>query len=595
MLRKCAYLSLFVLLLLSELFAESRARIVRISQAEGDVAIDRGEGEGLVRAFANMPVVEGLRLWTRTDGRAEVEFEDGSTLRLAPDTQIEFQQLHLDDRGDKVSHINVNEGTVYANVKDHNHDQFVLASGPQQIGLKHSSRFRLVADRDQLSVAVFRGELEVERNGGEHVKVKKNETLAMDVADPDRYYLSKGITETAFDSWDREREEQVATLEQQYAGGGTPTNYSGNYYGYSDLAYYGGWSTIPGYGQCWRPWNVGFGWDPFAYGAWVFYPGFGYTWVSSYPWGWTPFRFGSWIHPGGRGWWWRPGPRIVNITNINISNPPAGFVPPRPPVVTNGPAVAVVNGGGQALPANPRTAWMPRPGGGLRPVDEDRRNVIPGKRAFGNDDVEALRGRQTGVPGVSNISPARTATQAGPASAPGARPDDVATRTTIDRGERIHTRDRDYNGVDYRTRPGASMGASSGGSFMGGSAGSTAAPTPSATIPQNPPDADVRERPIGRGGVDAMDRGRAMPMPAPMPSPVQSAPQASPAPAMRPSAPPAAAPAMRPSAPAAAPRSAPSSRSSGGASPRASSFSPGRMSAPAGHGSSGSHGGGHSR
>jgi hypothetical protein len=552
MLRKCACLSLFVLLLISGLFAESRARIVRISHIEGDVAIDRGEGEGFVRAFANMPVMEGLRLWTRAEGAAEVEFEDGSTLRLVPDTLLEFQQLHLDDRGDKISHIDVHQGTVYANVKDHNHDQFVLTSGPHQIALKHSSRFRLVADQDQLSVAVFRGELDVQRDGGQQVKVKKNETLAMDVTDPERYYLSKGITESAFDSWDRDREEQVATLQQQYTEG-TPTNYSGNYYGYSDLAYYGGWSTIPGYGLCWQPYGIGSGWNPFGYGAWVAYPGYGYTWVSSYPWGWTPFRFGSWIFSGGRGWFWRPGPRIVNFTNVNVFNPPHGFVPPRPPVVTSGPAVAVVNGGGEAHPANPREAWMPRPGGGIRPVDEDRRNLIPGKRVFGNEDLKALREQGSpGIAGVSNISPRTTTSQAGPAGTPPARPgDDVVTRSTVDRGERIHTRDRDYNRVDYRTRAGALIGASSGGSFM------------------NPA------------------RGAAMPM---------STPQASPIP---PSAmsPPTAGPMVRPSAPAPtiapASRSAPAAHPSGG-SPRGSGFSSGR-SAPAGHASSGSHGGGHSR
>jgi hypothetical protein len=567
------------MLFLSALFAEeSRARIVRISYVEGDVVIDRGEGQGFVRAFANMPVVEGLRLWTRSDARGEVEFEDGSTLRLVPDTLLNFQQLHLDDRGNKISRIDVQQGTVYGNVKDHNHDQFALTTGAQQITLRHSSRFRLVADKDQLSVAVFRGELEVERNGGQSVKVKKNETLAMDVVDPERYYLSKGITEAGFDSWDREREEQTAAIEQQYTNG-TPASYGGYSYGYSDLAYYGGWSTLPGYGRCWRPWNVGFGWNPFGSGAWVFYPGFGYVWVSSFPWGWTPFRFGSWIHAGGTGWWWRPGPRIVNITNINIFNPPRGFVPPRPPVVTNGPAVAVVSGGGAPRPVNPRDAWMPRPGG-VRVVDEDRRNVIPGRRVFGNEDLEALRGREPGSAPISNMSPAGAKTQSGPA-APGDRPGDAVTRTTIDRGERIHTRDRDYNSVDYRTRPGATPSASpaaSGEGFMSPAGTNVSpAPTPSATVPQDRAvDADVRERPmrpIG-GGMDAGDRGRGASMrPAPA-APMQSAPQASPAPAPRPSAPPAAAP---------APRSAPAPRPSGGASPRASSFASPRTSAPAMH------------
>jgi hypothetical protein len=246
-----------------------------------------------------------------------------------------------------------------------------------------------------------------------------------------------------------------------------------------------------------------------------------------------------------------------------------------------------VSGGGAPRPANPRDAWMPRPGG-VRVVDEDRRNVIPGRRVFGNEDLEAMRGREPGSAPVSNISPAGAKTQsAGPAPTPGARPGDAVTRTTIDRGERIHTRDRDYNGVDYRAPKGAPT--PSGEAFVGATGTTNVAPSPTsnARIPQDRPDSDVRERPmrpIG-GGMDAVDRGRGGPIgSAPMP-PAQSAPQASPAPAARPSAPPASAPAPRaapapsPAAPAARP--APSPHPSGGASPRASSFAAPRTSAPA--------------
>src|SRR5436305_8663618 len=87
--------TLFALLSLSVVsaFADSQARIVRLSYIEGDVQIDRGDGHGFNHAFLNMPVIEGTRLWTRNDGRVEVEFEDGSTARLTPDTIMEFQRL----------------------------------------------------------------------------------------------------------------------------------------------------------------------------------------------------------------------------------------------------------------------------------------------------------------------------------------------------------------------------------------------------------------------------------------------------------------------------------------------------------------------
>jgi hypothetical protein len=67
------------------------------------------------RAFLNLPITQGVKLQTKNDGRAEVEFEDGSTLRITPDTAIEFPQLSLRDSGAKVSAVHLQEGTAYVN------------------------------------------------------------------------------------------------------------------------------------------------------------------------------------------------------------------------------------------------------------------------------------------------------------------------------------------------------------------------------------------------------------------------------------------------------------------------------------------------
>src|SRR5690349_13634986 len=64
----------------------SRVRIVRLSFMEGGVQIDTGKG--LENATLNVPVTEGSRLLTSADGWAEVQFEDGSTVRVAPGTQL---------------------------------------------------------------------------------------------------------------------------------------------------------------------------------------------------------------------------------------------------------------------------------------------------------------------------------------------------------------------------------------------------------------------------------------------------------------------------------------------------------------------------
>jgi len=80
-------------------FADSQVRVVRLSEVQGDVKIDRNLGQGYEKAFLNLPITQGVKLQTKNDGRAEVEFEDGSTLRITPDTVIEFPQLFLHDSG----------------------------------------------------------------------------------------------------------------------------------------------------------------------------------------------------------------------------------------------------------------------------------------------------------------------------------------------------------------------------------------------------------------------------------------------------------------------------------------------------------------
>lgn len=447
MVHQCAWLLLVLLCALPAL-ADSKVRIVRVSYVEGDVELDRGDGQGFIRAFQNMPVIEGVRLWTRADARAEIEFEDGGTLRLVPDSLVNFEELRIGNSGEKITRVDVQQGTLYADLKDHDHDQLAFVFAQQELMLRHSSRFRLDIDKEQLKVAVFRGELELQRQNAERVKIKKNETLAIDMNEPDRYYLSKGIVEEPHDYWDREREEQRVEAENRARS--RPYPVSTVYYGYDDLAPYGSWVSVPTYGYVWRPFNVAIGWDPFAYGAWVYYPRFGYVWNSAYAWGWTPYRFGSWIYINNRGWCWRSGPRI-NITNINIINPPPRYVTPRPPTVVNTNIITVNNG--VPRQTNPRDVWLPRIDTGrgygrgatntpgvFTAVSGDRPHPGIAGRALADDDSVSRRddnAATTGSPTAVRDMQRR----------PG-----VNTKTTVDSvSTRVRTQDRDYNGVDYRT------------------------------------------------------------------------------------------------------------------------------------------------
>jgi hypothetical protein len=99
---------------------ETYAQIVRISHVEGDVRIARGEAKdkpaGAVweKAVANLPLETGFSLVTGA-GRAEIEFEDDSTVYLGENSVLTFNDLHTTS-GAPYTDLGLLAGTVSTNV-----------------------------------------------------------------------------------------------------------------------------------------------------------------------------------------------------------------------------------------------------------------------------------------------------------------------------------------------------------------------------------------------------------------------------------------------------------------------------------------------
>lgn len=329
--------ALFCWLFAVSAWADSQARIVRLSDVEGNVQIDRGTGNGYEKAFLNMPITQGVRLHTTEGARAGVEFEDGSTIHLTPDTVLEFTSLSLRDSGAKVSTIDIPQGLAYFNLTGKHGDEFKITFAQQTATLNRAARFRMDVDKASASLAVFKGNVQVDGPAGA-VEVSSKHSATFDLSNNGQFEVAKNIAAAPFDSWDK----QQVDYDQRYSASNSFNSpYS---YGISDLNYYGSYYDVPGYGLCWQPFFTGLGWDPFMDGAWMWYPGFGYTWVSAYPWGWMPYHYGSWMFFPGYGWMWRPGYNWVGWNTLPpVLHPPRLYVPPRPPVI---PHTTVVVGRG---------------------------------------------------------------------------------------------------------------------------------------------------------------------------------------------------------------------------------------------------------
>jgi hypothetical protein len=304
--------------------ADSQARIVRLSDVQGSVQIDKNTGLGFENAFLNLPITQGVQVKTRDRARAEIEFEDGSTLRLTPNTTVEFSTLGVNDAGKHVSVINLVEGMAYVNWLGKSGDQFALNFSHEKLTLDRAAHFRVETSAEVANLAVFKGDVDVDGPGAK-VIVPKKKTAAFNAADSDKYTLANNIEDAPLDAWDKE----ASSYHDQYA-----RNNSSPYgYGMSDLNYYGSYSNVPGYGMMWQPYFTGVGWDPFMNGAWSFYPGYGYMFASAYPWGWMPYRYGNWMFVPSMGWMWQPGGWNSWLTVPRYAGTlPAGFRGPVVPV-----------------------------------------------------------------------------------------------------------------------------------------------------------------------------------------------------------------------------------------------------------------------
>ncbi len=371
----------------------SKARIVRLSYVTGDVQIARPEDQGWERALANMPIQEGYSIATG-NGRVEIEFESGATVRLAENSEIQFNELGLLN-GNRLSRMTLPQGSAifYANL-DKN-DEFTVLTTGMQISVPRNSRFRMDVTDKHVNVAVLKGNVAIETRDGNY-KLTKNQALLFDTRGGNSQ-VARAADADEFERWAADRDDAIndsrsASLHYVSA----PFRY-----GVGDLSRHGTWVYAAPYGYVWQPWGISAGWSPYYDGRWIFVAGYGWSWVSYEPWGWLPYHYGSWTYLR-TGWAWVPGslhhrgwhPGLV--VWINIGGGRHGWCPrnpfDRPGRVYHNVTVVntVVVNTGTGILTGGRHDRVSRPTG-LRYVDDDGPR---GRNFFG--DVDRVRGGAIG-------------------------------------------------------------------------------------------------------------------------------------------------------------------------------------------------------
>ncbi len=318
------------------------ARVVRLAYFQGDVTILRADNTIGDPAQLNTPLTEGVRVTTGENGQAEVEFEDGSLIRITPQSAVLLSRLGSSQDGSFDSQITLVDGLVYAELRAAAKYAYRIDAGGDVVTPVANATIRITLDQPPPEIAVLDGTAHVEHAGagGYQVDVGKGESLRGDAAGGARYFLSQRIEHNSWDDWNEERE-QAASNDAAVRTAARDGFAGDQGYGWSDLDANGTWYDT-GQGPVWQPFDAGVsGFDPYGYGSWVYTSGAGYVWSSGYRWGWTPFRGGNWNYWPGFGWGWRPGKSEevrrggpgwgARWNRINLANVPPGYKRPAPP------------------------------------------------------------------------------------------------------------------------------------------------------------------------------------------------------------------------------------------------------------------------
>jgi hypothetical protein len=275
-------------------YDEAGYRPARVRYAEPVVSIEAATEATAEEAVVNMPFLPGDRLFTDGRGRAELQLEDGTLLRVDSGSKLDFG----DDDG-RGPAFRLWSGGLYVLTR-RDPDGLLIQTPGGDVEPRLPGVYRLDVAQGEVRLSVYEGEAELDSGRGR-----------VTVRDGERSYAFRGESPERPEPFDRRDEDDFARWNDER---GRDAYYAGDDRRYmpeevlpyaDELEGHGTWRYEAEIGNVWYP-AVGPGWRPYADGRWV-WTAYGWTWVPYEPWGWATFHYGRWGWSPGYGWYWIPG------------------------------------------------------------------------------------------------------------------------------------------------------------------------------------------------------------------------------------------------------------------------------------------------
>ena len=134
----------------------ANVRVVRLSFVEGDVAVQRPDVKEWAEAPINTPLLEGFKLSTGESSFAEMQFQNGNTLRQGQSAIVTITQLQSTGAGSSVSRVELLQGyaTIHTLRADRG-DVFELVTPHGLVTARGEAMFRVDLDQNLERTEVF--------------------------------------------------------------------------------------------------------------------------------------------------------------------------------------------------------------------------------------------------------------------------------------------------------------------------------------------------------------------------------------------------------------------------------------------------------
>jgi hypothetical protein len=283
--------------LLSIPFAASAESVLhgRISYDAGGTLIKGVEENEWSSGSVNTLILPGDTVWVDNGGTAELEFSGGSFLRLADGSKAEVAGLAPNNS------IRGWTGSFYVQRLRRSTGDFVFYTPAGVVEVKKDTAVRIdILDDGLTTVSTRWGRATVRTDAGGSVTAHSGKRVFVEAGLlPSQPAPFDRAAEDAFDRWNRERSEFLATGSTR-----TPSSVkiSSNTLGVSDLDRYGEWVYVDN-NPCWRPTAI-VDYTPYHHGYWNNVHSVGNVWVGNYPFSYITSHHGYWDHHARHGWIW---------------------------------------------------------------------------------------------------------------------------------------------------------------------------------------------------------------------------------------------------------------------------------------------------